>query len=171
MPSSGFRELPLGCPILLSHWLGFCCIWCQRTDLPNAARSPSANSSRSHHSDLSGRWSPAALASTYGQLLANDLQWGRWDLKGTPFFLVTGVRVHCLACRVLEGVKLSGCPFVLVSTVIFPLVTAQLKTNWRFYTGLSKTGFKFTEEFSTEVFNGSLLGLETRGFTGTEHIM
>lgn len=68
-------------------------------------------------------------------------------------------------------VELSGCPFVLESALIFPFLTAQLKANGRFYIGLSKTGFKFTEEFSTESFSGSLLGLETQGFAGTEHIM
>lgn len=135
-----FRGLPLGCNIHLSHWLGFCCFWCERTDLPNVTFS--ANSSCSHHAGLTGHCSP----STYGLLLANELLWGQWNLKGTPFALVSWCQGALLGMQKSGWVStLMTCPFVPVATLVFTYSTAQgkLKSLQRFIRERTQN----TEEF------------------------
>lgn len=109
MSNFPFGELLSGCHIHLSHWLGFCCIWCQGAYLHNATpRSSSRNSSFYHLAGLS------KYCSLMTKLLHMACPWpmnykeadGIW--KEHLSFWLPGVGVYCVSCGVLVGFRPNG---------------------------------------------------------------
>lgn len=105
-------------------------------------RSSSRDSSNYHCASLRGYCSL-----TCGLPFASDLERGRFD--GTPFLSVAwhqGTLLAQSSVWVSAPVFLSTqthCPF---TTLVFPLVTTQLKTSWGFYKSWSKKKSRIIEE-------------------------
>lgn len=149
MPNFHFGGLPLGCNIHLNHWLAFYCIWWERTDLLNVTKSFSSNFSCSHLLAWLGIAYPLLTLYIWAALC-------QWIIMRPMKFERD---IFCFGC-LLSGyiawhtfwTTLLACLFAPVATLVFPLLTAQLKANWRVYKGSSEKGPRIIEEF-LQIFN------------------